>query len=374
MDERIEKEHSMLPGDRVGPGAPGGPPPGDTAAFQARSPGFWRIVWRRFRKDRFAMAGLVVVVFLFAVSYVTPLIANNKPIVMRWQDKLYFPAVVEMAPMRWFVTYPELYTVDFDELKKDRSVSLVMPIVPYSPVSTSLDETFLPPSGKHWMGTDDLGRDVFSRMLHGAGISLKVGLVAVSIALLIGVVIGALAGFYGGIVDIILSRVIEVVICFPFLFLILAVIVFLPPSIYNIMIVIGITRWTSIARYTRGEFMKIKGQEFTEAARALGVSDKKIIFRHILPNSLAPVLVTATFGVANAILIEAALSFLGLGVQPPAPSWGGILAVGRQHIEFAWWLATFPGLAIFTTVTAYNLFGEGLRDATDPKVVHPERR
>jgi peptide/nickel transport system permease protein len=211
-------------------------------------------------------------------------------------------------------------------------------------------------------------------MLHGAGVSLKVGLVAVSIALLIGVVVGALAGFYVGVIDVVLSRIIEVVICFPFLFLILAVIVFLPPSIYNIMIVIGITRWTSIARYTRGEFMKVREQEFTEAARALGVSDKRIIFRHILPNSLAPVLVAATFGVANAILIEAALSFLGLGIQPPTPSWGEILSVGRQHIEIAWWLATFPGLAIFLTVTAYNLLGEGLRDATDPKLVHPERR
>jgi len=373
MDERFEKEHTMSPEAGRGRHGPTEPPSSGGSVGQKRSPGFWRIVWRRFRKNKFAMVGLVIVISLFVLSYFAPLIANNKPIVMQWDNKLYFPAVAEIAPFRWIVKYPELYTVDFDDIKMDRSVTLMMPIVPYSPVATSLDETFLPPSGKHWMGTDDLGRDVFARMLHGAGISLKVGLVAVSIALLIGVVIGAFAGFYGGVVDIILSRLIEVVICFPFLFLILAVIVFLPPSIYNIMIVIGITRWTSIARYTRGEFMKIKGQEFTEAARALGASDKKIIFRHILPNSLAPVLVTATFGVANAILIEAALSFLGLGIQPPTPSWGGILAVGRQHIDFAWWLATFPGLAIFATVTSYNLFGEGLRDATDPKAVTPQR-
>ncbi len=338
------------------------------------SPGFWRIVWTRFRRDRFAMAGLVIVTALFVVSYLAPLIANNKPILMKWNDKLYFPAVSEMIPFRWVLRYPELFPVDFDEVKLDRSAALLMPVIPYSPLSTSLDETFLPPSGTHWMGTDNLGRDVFARMLHGAGISLKVGLVAVAISLLIGVLVGALAGFYGGVADVVLSRLIEVVICFPFLFLILAVIVFLPPSIYNIMIVIGLTRWTSIARYTRGEFIRIKAQEFTEAARALGASDRKIIFRHILPNSLAPVLVAATFGVANAILIEAALSFLGLGVQPPTPSWGEILSVGRQYIEMAWWLATFPGLAIFVTVTAYNLLGEGLRDATDPKMVHPERR
>ena len=365
MDERIEIEH-----------ATGLPPTGsgaDSGDWYSRSPGFWRIVWKRFRRDKFAMAGMAVVAGMFVVSYFAPLIANNKPIIMRWNDKLYYPAVAELVPFRWFLHYPEFYALDFDHIKHDRSAALVMPIVPYSPIATSLDEAFEPPGGQHWMGTDNLGRDVFARMLHGAGISLKVGLVAVAIALFIGVAVGALAGFYGGIIDVVLSRVIEVVICFPFLFLILAVIAFLPPSIYNIMIVIGLTRWTSIARYTRGEFIRIKEQEFTEAARALGASDKKIIFRHILPNSLAPVLVTATFGVANAILIEAALSFLGLGVQPPTPSWGEILSVGRQFIEMAWWLATFPGLAIFVTVTAYNVLGEGLRDATDPKVVYPER-
>lgn len=339
-----------------------------------RNRGFWSIVWRRFKRDKFAMAGLVIVGSLFVLSYLTPVIANNKPIIMHWNDRLYFPAVAEMLPFRWIFQYPELFSVDFDEIKDDESVALLMPVVPYSPIATSLDETLLPPGRKHWMGTDNLGRDVFARMLHGASISLKIGLVAVGIAMFIGIIVGALAGFYGGLVDIILSRVIEVVICFPFLFLILAVIVFLPPSIYNIMIVIGITRWTSIARYTRGEFMRFKEQEFTEAARALGASDKKIIFRHILPNSLAPVLVAATFGVANAILIEAALSFLGLGVQPPTPSWGEILSTGRQYIEIAWWLATFPGLAIFLTVTAYNLLGEGLRDATDPRLIHSDPR
>jgi len=168
-----------------------------------------------------------------------------------------------------------------------------------------------------------------------------------------------------------LSRLIEIVMCFPFLFLILAVIAFLPPSIYNIMIVIGITRWTDIARYTRAEFVRLKAHEFTEAARALGAGDRTIIFRHILPNSLAPVLVTATFGIASAILIENSLTFLGLGVQPPTPSWGGILASAREQ-DFAWWLTIFPGFAIFFTVTAYNLLGEGLRDASDPRAVQPK--
>ncbi|HEX6791920.1 MAG TPA: ABC transporter permease [Candidatus Krumholzibacteria bacterium] len=333
----------------------------------ARSPGFVRIVWKRMRRDRYAMGGLTVIVSLFLASWLAPVIANNKPIVMRWDDRLIFPAVAEMVPLRYFIRYPQLATLDFEDVKHDDSVALVMPVVPYSPIATSLDSRLEHPGHRHWLGTDELGRDVFARMLYGTGISLKVGLVATGISLLIGLFIGALAGYYGGVADILLSRLIEIVICFPFLFLILAVIAFLPPSIYNIMLVIGITRWTDIARYTRAEFVRLKAHEFTEAARALGVGDSKIIFRHILPNSLAPVLVTATFGIASAILIENSLTFLGLGVQPPTPSWGGLLASAREQ-DFAWWLTIFPGAAIFITVTAYNLLGEGLRDASDPRV------
>jgi peptide/nickel transport system permease protein len=314
------------------------------------------------------MTGLLVVAGLFAVSWLAPVLANNRPIVMRWQDRILFPAVAQMIPFRYFVHYPQLVDVEFDDVKYDDSVALLMPPVPYSPIATSLDTRLEKPSSRHLVGTDELGRDVMARMIHGAGISLKVGIVAVSISLIIGLSVGAIAGYYGGVADVLLSRIIEIVICFPFLFLVLAVIAFLPPSIYNIMIVIGITRWTDLARYTRAEFVRLKSREFTEAARALGASDRKIIFRHILPNSLAPVLVTATFGVANAILIEAALSFLGLGTQPPTPSWGGILASAEKQ-DFAWWMITFPGLAIFMCVTAYNLLGEGLRDASDPRTV-----
>jgi len=320
------------------------------------------------------MAGLYIVLFLFILSYFAPIIANNKPIIMSHDDKIYFPAVMELLPMKWIVKYPALRSLDFSQVKVDESKALVMPPIPYSPYETDLSDRLDPPSHKHWLGTDDLGRDVCSRMIHGAGISLKVGFVAVGIALIIGILAGALAGYYGGFVDIIISRLIEIVICFPFFFLILAVIAFLPPNIFNIMIVIGITRWTGIARYARAEFMRLKNQEFTEAAKALGASDRKIIFKHILPNSLAPVLVSATFGIANAILIEAALSFLGLGIQPPMASWGGILSLAKQYIEVAWWLATFPGIAIFITVTAYNILGEGLRDVSDPRIALHNRR
>jgi len=332
----------------------------------SRSRGFARIVWRRFRQDRYAMAGLFTIVVLFVVSWLAPMIANNKPIIMQWEGRTLFPAVAQVFPLKFFVAYPQLAPVDFENVKHDESIALLMPPVPYSPIATSLDSRLEGPSARHWMGTDDLGRDVFARLVWGTGISLKVGMVATGISLLIGLFVGAVAGYYGGVADILLSRLIEVVICFPFLFLILAVIAFLPPSIYNIMIVIGITRWTDIARYARGEFVRLKGHEFTEAARALGARDATIIFRHILPNSLAPVLVAATFGVASAVLIENSLTFLGLGVQPPTPSWGGVLSTAREQ-DFAWWLTVFPGVAIFVTVTAYNLLGEGLRDASDPR-------
>ncbi|HEU4365846.1 MAG TPA: ABC transporter permease [Candidatus Krumholzibacteria bacterium] len=342
---------------------------GAPTASRRRSAGFPRIVWRRLRGDRYGMAGLVVIGFFLLLSWFAPLIANNRPIIMRWDDRMLFPAVAQMFPFRFFISYPELTSIEFDTIKHDPSIALVMPPVIYSPIATSLDSRLARPDHSHLMGTDELGRDVFARIVHGTGISLKVGLVAVGISLVIGVLIGALAGYYGGVADVLLSRLIEIVICFPFLFLILAVIAFLPPSIYNVMIVIGITRWTDIARYTRAEFVRLKDREFTEAARALGASDCKIIVRHILPNSLAPVLVTATFGIANAILIEAALSFLGLGTQPPTPSWGGILAGAREQ-DFAWWLTIYPGLAIFLSVTAYNLLGEGLRDASDPRTAY----
>jgi len=339
-----------------------------------KSPGYSKIVWRRLRRDHFAMMGLYVILSLFILSYLAPVVANNKPLIMRYEDKLYFPAVTELTPFKWFIKHSELNTLDYSLVKYDQSMALLMPPVPYSPYEIDLAEKLRPPNNKHWMGTDDLGRDITSRMIHGAGISLKIGFVAMAIALIIGVLAGAMAGYYGGTIDIVISRLIEIVMCFPFFFLILSVIAFLPPSIYTIMIVLGITRWTSIARYSRGEFIRLRSMEFTDAARALGVSDRKIIFRHILPNSLAPVLVAATFGVANAILIEAALSFLGFGVQPPMASWGGILALAKQFIEIAWWLATFPGLAIFITVTAYFILGEGLRDASDPRLALPNKQ
>lgn len=269
---------------------------------------------KRFRKNRLAVAGGAIVLLLFAVSLLAPWLA------------------------------------------------------PYDPNAIDLKNVLQPPSGGHLFGTDPLGRDVFSRMIWGAGISLKVGFVATGIAILIGTILGALAGYYGRWVDALIMRFVDIMLCFPTFFLILAVIAILEPSIWNIMIVIGLTGWMGVTRLVRADFIALKERDFVQAARGIGAGDLRIIFLHILPNAMASVLVTATLGVAGAILTESALSFLGIGVQPPTPSWGNILTAGKDNIDIAWWLSLYPGLAILVTVLGYNLLGEGIRDALDPRL------
>ena len=236
------------------------------------------------------------------------------------------------------------------------------------PAAIDVSQSLLPPSLAHPLGTDDLGREVLVRMLYGARISLLVGFVAVGISTLIGIVLGSLAGYYGGWIDAVMMRFVDIMLCFPTFFLILAVIAFLDPSIWNIMIVIGLTSWMGVARLIRAEFLSLRQRDFVLAAQSLGASDLRLIFRHILPNAMSPVLVSATLGVAGAILTESALSFLGIGVQPPTPSWGNMLIIGKQTLGSAWWLSVFPGVAILITVLGYNLLGEGVRDALDPRL------
>lgn len=270
--------------------------------------------WKRFLKNRVAVAGSVIVIALFAVSLLAP----------------------------W--------------------------LVPHDPNAIDLKKVLAPPSAGHPFGTDPLGRDVLSRMIWGAGISLKVGFVATGIAILIGTILGALAGYYGRWVDAIIMRFVDIMLCFPSFFLILAVIAILEPSIWNIMVVIGLTGWMGVTRLVRADFISLRERDFVQAARGIGAGDLRIIFLHILPNAMASVLVTATLGVAGAILTESALSFLGIGVQPPTPSWGNILTAGKDNIDIAWWLSLYPGLAILVTVLGYNMLGEGIRDSLDPRL------
>lgn len=240
-------------------------------------------------------------------------------------------------------------------------------LAPQAPNVQDLDRSLLAPSWHHWMGTDQYGRDVLSRLIYGSRISLAVGLVAVSFYVAIGVTVGVLAGFYGGWVDLVLMRLVDIMLCIPTLFLILMVIAFVGPSIFNVMVVIGLTSWMGVARLVRGEILSLKERDFVTAARVIGMTDARIILTQLLPNALGPVLVVAALGVGSTILTESALSFLGLGVQPPTASWGNMLTEGKEHLEDAWWLVTFPGLAIFLTVLGYNLLGEGLRDWMDPR-------
>jgi peptide/nickel transport system permease protein len=333
---------------------------------------FPRLVWWRFRRKKINLFGLAFVLGLFVIALTAPLLANDKPYYLRYQGKTYFPMfhmpkefigseedrLIRLTRYRGFV-----------EKHKDECVAVFAPI-PYSPTEIDKEEYDLPapPSRKHLLGLDGTGRDVLARMVHGSRISLSVGFVAVSIYVVIGVFVGALAGYYGGKVDLVISRLIEVMICFPSFFLILTLMAFLPPSIYTVMGAIGVTGWPGVARLTRGEFLRLRGQDFVTAAKAQGEGDFRTIFRHILPNALAPVLVSATFGVAGAILVESSLSFLGFGVPIPTPSWGETLSQSRNYLPLGWWLTVFPGLMIFLTVTAYNVVGEGLRDAIDVRI------
>jgi peptide/nickel transport system permease protein len=241
-------------------------------------------------------------------------------------------------------------------------------LAPYPPNLPNAQAVLLPPCWQYPLGTDDVGRDLLSRMLYGARVSLQVGLVAAGISTLLGVILGALAGYYGRWLEALIMRFTDLMLCFPTFFLILAVIALLDPGIINIMAIIGLTSWMGVARLVRAEFLTLKQREYVLAARSLGAGDWRIITRHLLPNAMAPVLVAASLGVAGAILLESSLSFLGLGVQPPEASWGNILRQSKDNLEIAWWLSVFPGLAILLTVLSYNLLGEGIRDALDPKL------
>nr|HDM99791.1 ABC transporter permease [Deltaproteobacteria bacterium] len=241
-------------------------------------------------------------------------------------------------------------------------------LAPYDPHAIDTWHILESPSRAHLLGTDLLGRDCLSRLIYGARISLLVGIVAVGIATVIGTILGSLAGFYGTWIDGLIMRLVDIILCFPTIFLVMAVIAFLEPSILNIMVVIGLTSWMGVARLVRAEFLSLKQRDFVMAARISGASNARIASSHILPNAVAPILVATTLGVGGAILTESALSFLGIGVQPPTPSWGNMLTEGKDNLEIAWWLSMFPGLAILVTVLGYNLLGEGLRDALDPRI------
>lgn len=382
---------------------------------------YGQLVWRQFSSSRMNLACMRFIILLFTIAVLAPFIANDKPFAIYIDGKLHFPLLGALTAndysvflaaivgvcivflirrnnrkvdpfLRPAVLWRQVYicsailiggiilfqmfvprrldATDYRSMIASGQASGgVFPVVPYGYARTELRVLQQPPSKEHWFGTDDVGSDVLCRLIHGTRISLSVGFVAVGIASVIGIFAGAIMGYFGGKIDFLGMRLVEIMMSVPTFFLIITIVAFFPRSLFNIMVIIGITSWTGDARFVRAEFFRLRNQDFVQSAISLGLPLRSILFKHMLPNGVAPVLVNITFGIAGAIFIESALSFLGFGVAPPTPSWGQMLSSGVSTSgQFLWWLSMFPGLAIFFTVTAYNLLGEGLRDAIDPKL------
>jgi peptide/nickel transport system permease protein len=329
------------------------------------STSYWRRVWRHFKRNTLAVIGLWIALVLLLVALLADALANDTPYYIVYQGTSYFPLLQSGLHSLGIATLPsELRQVDFTQLRADR---VILPPVPYRPNRIDLQSPFAEPSAVHWLGTDKLGRDVMAGIIHGARISLSIGFVAVGIAVGIGLTLGSLAGYFGGWVDLAISRLFELMLAIPTFFLLITIAATLRPNIFYTMIVIGFTSWVGMARFTRNEFLKVRNLDYVTAAVALGTPTRRIVMRHILPNALAPVLVSVVLGIAAAILTESGLSFLGIGVPADLVTWGSLLNEARSN-SFAWWLAVFPGAAIFLAVVAYYLVGEGLRDALDPRL------
>jgi peptide/nickel transport system permease protein len=354
----------------------------ESPSLQVRRGGYWAEVWRRYRKSRLGLLALLVVALLGFIGAAAPLLAGTRPIVCRYKGDWYFPCLYYYN-RRWEngVFFRDGFRISHYPRglkEKDPQSLAVWPLFYADPQRRVEDGEWGgrpgdpyagPPSPRNPFGTDGLGQDVLARMVHGTSIALLVGFVAMGIAAVIGLLVGGLAGYFGGWVDVVLSRLIELVMSVPSIILILGLIAILErPTIWHTMAVIGCTRWESIARYARAEFMRLKETDFVQAARALGVPAPRIMFRHMLPNALAPVVVALTFGIAGAILLESGLSFLGLGTELNGPSWGRILNDGFQSGLTHWWLVFFPGLAIFVAVLVYNLVGDAFQEASDPRL------
>lgn len=278
------------------------------------SAGFYADAWRRLRRNRAALVGLLLVGFFAVLAVLAPVVA------------------------------------------------------PSDPIAQDLDARLLPPSRQHWLGTDDLGRDLFTRIIYGGRVSLTVGIVSVTFALVTGTVLGLVAGFYAGWLDSVTMRVMDIMLAFPATLLAIFIVGIRGPGLNNAMLAIGVINIPIFARIVRGSVLRVRHEDFVEAARALGASQRRLLGRHILPNTLAPIIVQTTLAIGAAILEAAGLSFLGLGAQAPTPEWGAMLSNTREFLRDAPWAATFPGIAILLTVVGFNLLGDGLRDALDPRL------
>lgn len=344
-----------------------------SAESTARHESYGAYVRRQFRKHTLGVISLYTVLTLGVVAILADVLANDKPLAASVNGSVTFPVFksygVSFGITKWTTEEGQR---DWQQTTYDW---VVFPPVPYA--MTTVDKSAIKekdrrPSSKHRLGTDDIGRDVLAGLIHGSRYALSIGFIAMGIALIIGISLGSIAGYFGGWIDLVISRLIEIFISLPTFFLVITIVAMTQDTITEgrlllIMAVIGLTSWTGIARLVRAEVLRVRNLEFVSAAQALGYGRTRIILVHVLPNSLGPVLVSAAFGIASAILIESTLSFLGFGVPPTVITWGSLLARSRGFINM-WWLATFPGILIFVTVSAYNLIGDALRDATDPRL------
>ncbi|MGH9457241.1 MAG: ABC transporter permease [Thermoanaerobaculia bacterium] len=317
---------------------------------------------RRHAGRRAIRAGSGILLLFTLMAILSPLLATDRPLVARTAEGLEFPA---------FAAWPEalIERAPAPAPPREEVTFAILAPVPHSPAAIDLRARLLPPSAAHPFGTDELGRDLLARVIHGTRISLLVGFSAAFFSLAIGVLLGALAGYLGGWVDALVLRTLEVVVAFPFLVLLLALIAIARPGVWTVITALAITSWTAEARIVRGETLRIREADYAAAARASGAGTARILARHLLPNAIAPVLVSVSFGVSAAILVESAISFLGFGVPLPFASWGSILSTADDYLRQAWWLALFPGIAIFLTVAGCNLLGEGLRERLDPRAM-----
>ena len=369
-EDKLQSTSSVADELSVVPPAPGQPLPVEPAHEDSKAKPaetFWKYVKRQFRKKKLSMAALYFTYFMFFVAIFADFLANDKPIVCSYKGTFYAPVVQDYLVGMGISKYPaELLNVEWKALEYDWKI---FPPVPYTGNGIDVAGMFAKPFDvtDHYLGADQVGRDVLAGLIHGSRISLSVGFIATGISALIGVVLGAMAGYFGGWIDIVISRLIELVLNFPVLFLILTVVLFLGASIFFVMIVIGLTGWMGIARLIRGEVLRVRNMEYVTAANSVGFGWPRVLFRHVLPNSVAPVFVSVAFGIAGAILLESTLSFLGFGVPAEVATWGAMLNSSRSAFH-AWWLAIFPGMMIFLSVFSYNIIGDGLRDALDPRL------
>jgi len=331
---------------------------------------YWSFVKHQFKKNKLAVFSLYLVLFFVFMAVFADFLAYHKPIYAVYKGNTYLPIFkdygVSMGLTKWEPA--EMVNINWKTLEDQGQLeSVVWTPIPYGPNEIDLNSSLKGPDANHYLGTDQIGRDLLAGLIHGSRISLSVGFVAAGVAVLIGVLLGSIAGYYGGTTDILIMRFVEIMTNMPTFFLIIVIVAIYGSSIWYIMLAIGLTGWTTDAKLVRGEVLKVRNMEYILAANSVGLPNKRIIFRHVLPNAIAPVLVSGAFAIASAILTEASLSFLGFGVKATTVTWGSLINLAREASN-AWWLAIFPGVMIFLSVVAYNLIGEGLRDALDPRL------